>query len=93
VFDGHFDLIAVFFWDVETTYPPILKCSKSNDVKKIPYTITICKIWEGLTFKSLVDFFCFVTEFQSLSNTVYKVSWGSQKLKKVPLWACGFFLC
>ncbi len=50
VFDGHFDVIRVFFRYLEMTYPPIFKCSKSNDVKKFFYTITIWKIWGGLTF-------------------------------------------
>jgi hypothetical protein len=57
-----------YFWDLEMTYPPILKCSKSNDVKKIPYTITIWKIWGGLTFQSRVDFFCIFTEFEGLQG-------------------------
>jgi hypothetical protein len=47
----------------------------------------------GLTFQSLVDFFCFVTEFQSLDSVVHKVAWGSQKPKKVSLRACSLFLC
>jgi hypothetical protein len=34
VFDGHFDVSIVFFRYLEMTYPPIFKCSKSNDVKK-----------------------------------------------------------
>jgi hypothetical protein len=33
---GHFDPIAVFFWDLEMTYPPIFKCCESNDVKNPP---------------------------------------------------------
>ncbi len=35
---GHLDPIAVFFWDLEMTYPPIFKGSKSNGVIKFPYT-------------------------------------------------------
>jgi hypothetical protein len=69
VFDGHFDLIASFFRYLEMTYPPIFKCSKSNDVKKFPYAITIWKIWGGLTFQSLVDFSVFFTEFESLETS------------------------
>jgi len=45
VFDGHFDLIAIFFYIFGGDLPPIFKCSKSNDVKKFLYTITIWKIW------------------------------------------------
>ncbi len=40
------------------TYPPIFKCSESNDVKTFAYTITIWKLWGGLTFQILVDFPC-----------------------------------
>jgi hypothetical protein len=65
------------------TYPPIFKCSESKDVKKFPYTITIWKIWGGLTFQSLVDFYWAVTEFESLDSVVNKVAWGYQKPKKV----------
>jgi hypothetical protein len=50
VFNGHFDLITTTFRYLEMTYPPIFKYSESNDVKKFPYTITIWKIWGGLTF-------------------------------------------
>jgi hypothetical protein len=52
VFHGHFDLIAIFSIYLEVTYPPIFKCSKSNDVKKFLYTITIWKIWGGFDFPS-----------------------------------------
>jgi hypothetical protein len=48
--------LQFFFRYLEMTYPPIFKCSESNDVKKFTYTITIWKIWGGLTFESLVDF-------------------------------------
>jgi hypothetical protein len=33
---GHFDPIAIFLGDLEMTYPPIFKCSDSNDVKNPP---------------------------------------------------------
>jgi hypothetical protein len=32
-FDGHFDLFTVIFRYLETTYPPILKCSDSDGGK------------------------------------------------------------
>jgi hypothetical protein len=83
VFDGHFDVIRVFFRYLEMSYPPIFKCSKSNDVKKFLYTITIWKIWGGLTFQSLVDFSWAVTEFECLDSAVHNVDWGYQKPKKV----------
>ncbi len=83
VFDGHFDVIIIFFRYLEMTYPPIFKCSKSNDVKKFFYTITIWKIWWGLTFESLVDFSWAVTEFECLDSAVHNVDWGYQKPKKV----------
>ncbi len=44
VFNGHFDLIAVLFLIFGNDLPPIFKCSKSNDVKKFPYIISIWKI-------------------------------------------------
>jgi hypothetical protein len=68
VFDGHFDPIAVFFWYLETTYPPIFKCYESNDVKTFPYTITIWKIWGGLPFQTLVDFPCMCKEFEDFQG-------------------------
>jgi hypothetical protein len=71
--------LRFFIWYLEVTYPPIFKCYESNDVKTFPYTITIWKIWGGLTFQSLVDFFWFVTEFQSLDSAVHKVAWGFEK--------------
>jgi len=52
VFHGHLDLITIFLIYLEVTYPPIFKCSKSNDVKKFHYTITIWKIWGGVDFSS-----------------------------------------
>ncbi len=54
----HLDPIAVLFLGFGDDLPPIFKCSDSNYVKKFPYTITIWKIWGGLTFQSLVDFSC-----------------------------------
>jgi hypothetical protein len=48
--------LQFFFRYLEMTYPPIFKCSESNDVKKFTYTITIWKIWGGLTFQSLLTF-------------------------------------
>ncbi len=66
VFDGQFDLSAIFILVFGDDLPPIFKCSKSNDVKKFPYTITIWKIWGGLTFQSLVDFSCMCIEFENI---------------------------
>jgi hypothetical protein len=61
------------------TYPPIFKCSDSNDVKKIPYTITIWKIWGGLTFQCLVDFPCVS---QNLRGEVLPKIWNYVKFCK-----------
>ncbi len=48
---GHFDLSLLFFFkDLEVTYPPIFKCFKHDGAKKFPSSITIWKIWGGLTF-------------------------------------------
>jgi hypothetical protein len=49
-FDVHFDLSFFFFRDLEVTYPPIFKCFKHDGAKTFAYTITIWKIWGGLTF-------------------------------------------
>jgi len=68
---------------LEMTYPPILKCSESNDVKKFTYTITIWKIWGGLTFETLVDFSWAVTEFESLDSAVHGSAWGYKKPKNM----------
>ncbi len=57
----------------EMTYPPIFKCSESNDVKKFTYTITIWKISGGLTFTALVDFSWAITEFEGLDSAVHNV--------------------
>jgi hypothetical protein len=75
--------LQFFFRYLEMTYPPIFKCSESNDVKKFTYTITIWKIWGGLTFESLVDFSWGVTKFECLDSAVHNVDWGYQKPKKV----------
>ncbi len=76
VFDGHFDLIAVLFLIFGNDLPPIFKCSKSNDVKKFPYIISIWKIWGGLTFLSLVDFLCVS---QNLRGEVLPKIWNYLK--------------
>ncbi len=52
VFDGHFDPIAVFFRYLEMTYPPIFKCSKSNDVKIIPLHYHHLEDMGGFDFSS-----------------------------------------
>jgi hypothetical protein len=44
VFDGHFDLIAIFLKIFGDDLSPHFKCFESNDVKKFSYTITIWKI-------------------------------------------------
>ncbi len=65
--------LQFFFRYLEMTYPPIFKCSESNDVKKFTYTITIWKIWGGLTFEALVDFSWAITEFECLDSAVHNV--------------------
>jgi hypothetical protein len=60
--------LRFFFWYLETTYPPIFKCYELNDVKTFPYTITIWKIWGGLTFQSLVDFPYMCREFEGFQR-------------------------
>ncbi len=72
------------------TYPPIFKCSEANDVKKFLYTITIWKIWGGLTFQCLVDFSWVVTEFECLDSAIHNAAQGYLKPKKVhSQWHCG----
>jgi hypothetical protein len=75
--------LRLFFRYLEKTYPPILKCSEANDVKKSLYTITIWKIWGGLTFQPLVDCSWAITEFECLDSAAHNVAWGYQKPKKV----------
>jgi hypothetical protein len=74
--------LRLFFRYLEMTYPPIFKCSEANDVKKFLYTITIWKIWGGLTFQSLFDFSWVVAEFKCLDNAVRNVAWGNPKTEE-----------
>ncbi len=65
--------LQFFYRYLEMNYPPIFKCCESNDVKKFTYTITIWKIWGGLTFQALVDCSWAIAEFEGLDSAVHNV--------------------